>query len=100
MLDCLPLYGTLLIYSGMSGQTAKVFSPFLIFKSQSIRGFWIFNWFRTPDTKKVEAMFDELASLVSDGTLSLPVTAEFGFDRVQEAIAVASNYNGKAILKP
>jgi NADPH:quinone reductase-like Zn-dependent oxidoreductase len=100
LLNSLPLYGTLLMYSGMSGQPAKVFNPFLIFQGQSIHGFWIFNWFRQPNHEKAIAMFDELASMVSSGALSLPVAGEYGFDQVQDAIGVASKYNGKAILKP
>lgn len=100
LLDCLPLYGTLLVYSGMSGKPAQISNPKIIFQGQSIHAFWIFNWFRNPDLGKAATMYDELPKMVASGALSLPVAKEFSFSEHQEAFALASQYNGKALLKP
>jgi NADPH:quinone reductase-like Zn-dependent oxidoreductase len=100
LLNSVRLFGTVVVYSGMSGKPAQISNPHIIFQSQSIRGFWIFNWFRNPDLNKAAAMYDELAKMVASGDLSLPVAKEFSFTEHQEAFAVAAKYNGKALLKP
>ena len=99
LLNSLALYGTVVVYGAMSGKPFTASGPQLIFSSQSIRGFWIFNWFRNPSPAKVPAMYEELASMVASGELSLPVVGEFSLERYSEALAAAEKYNGKAIQK-
>lgn len=100
LLESIALYGTVAVYSGMSGKPAAVSNPHLIFQSQSIRGFWIFNWLRNPDPDKTAALYEELAAMVASGAISLPVAGRFGFERHADAIALAARYSGKAILTP
>ena len=45
-------------------------------------------------------MFDRLAPLVADGTISTPVAATYGFDQVGEAITKAAQGGGKVLLTP
>jgi hypothetical protein len=40
-------------------------------------------------------MFDRLAPMVADGTISAPVAATFGFDQAKEAITQAAQSSGK-----
>ena len=49
LLRSLALNGTLVIWSRMSGKPSTTSGIRLLFRDQSIRGFWIFNWFRAPD---------------------------------------------------
>jgi NADPH:quinone reductase-like Zn-dependent oxidoreductase len=100
LLSSIALYGTVIVWSGMSGKPFNVSGPRLLFFSQSIRGFWIFNWFRAPEAEKVRAMYEELASLVASGALSFPVVDQYSFEQYPEALAVAAKYSGKAILRP
>lgn len=104
LLNALPLYGTLVVYSGMSGKPATIANPHIIFQNQSIHGFWIFNWFRAqalqPNLQKVTAMYDELATLAASGAFSTPVAGQFGFSQFSRALDIAAEYQGKAILIP
>jgi NADPH:quinone reductase-like Zn-dependent oxidoreductase len=100
LLNSIALYGTVVVWSGMSGKPAAVSNPHIIFQSQSIRGFWIFNWFREPNLEKVAALYEELASMVASGAISFPVAGQFSFNQYPEALDVAAKYGGKAILTP
>lgn len=100
LLKSISLYGTVVIWSGMSGKPFTASGIRLLFHGQSIHGFWIFNWFRAPNPEKVTAMYDELLPLIVSGALALPVAGEFTFEQHQAALAVAEKFSGKAILKP
>lgn len=100
LLNSLAVCGMVVVYSGMSGKPATVSNPHIIFQNQSIRGFWIFNWFRSPNLEKTAAMYDELAQMVASGALSLPVAGQFSFNQYREAFALAAKHSGKAILTP
>jgi trans-2-enoyl-CoA reductase len=63
LLNSVGLYGTVVVYSGMSGKPAMVSNPHIIFQSQSVRGFWIFNWFKSPNPEKIKALYEELAAM-------------------------------------
>ncbi|MGF6505805.1 zinc-binding dehydrogenase [Paraburkholderia sp. 32] len=100
LLNAVTLYGTVVVWSGMSGQPFTASGPRLLFFNQTIRGFWIFNYFRAPDSTKVSAMYEELVPLVAAGDLTFPVAGEYSFEQHLAAISVAEKYSGKAILKP
>jgi NADPH:quinone reductase-like Zn-dependent oxidoreductase len=100
ILSCLTRYGTVAVWSAMSGKPFTASGPRLLFTDQTIRGFWIFNHFRSPDPEKLTAMYQELVALVASGNLSFPVAGSYGFEQYLDAIAVAEKYSGKAILKP
>jgi NADPH:quinone reductase-like Zn-dependent oxidoreductase len=100
LLNSITLYGTVVVYSGMSGKPAMVSNPHIIFQSQSVRGFWIFNWFKSPNLEKITALYEELAAMVASGAISIPVAGQFSFNQYQEALALAAKYSGKAILTP
>lgn len=100
LLSSVSLYGTVVVWSGMSGAPFTASGPRLLFFDQTIRGFWIFNYFRAPNLEKVTAMYEELVPLVVSGALTFPVSGEYSFEQHQDAIKVAEKYSGKAILKP
>ena len=100
LLNCIALYGTLVIWSGMSGKPFTASGPQLLFREQTIRGMWIFNYFRTPNIEKVAAMYQELAVMAASGAIFFPVAGQFSFNQFADAIAVAEKFSGKAILTP
>ena len=100
LLNCIALYGTLVIWSGMSGKPFTASGPQLLFHEQTIRGMWIFNYFRTPNIEKVAAMYQELAVMAASGAIFFPVAGQFSFNQFADAIAVAEKFSGKAILTP
>jgi hypothetical protein len=62
----------------------------LIFKKQTIRGFWLLFWYQSAKPDELTAMFDYLAPLIAAGTISTPVIATYGFDQGREAITKAA----------
>jgi NADPH:quinone reductase-like Zn-dependent oxidoreductase len=101
LLDSIEKYGTVAVYSGMSGEPATISGPHLVFFSQSVRALWIVNWLQIPgNLEKFGAICSELAPLVASGKISLPIVGEFALDQYQEALALASKYRGKVIFKP
>jgi NADPH:quinone reductase-like Zn-dependent oxidoreductase len=99
-LNSIAPYATVVVWSAMSGKPFSVFGPPFLFRDQTIRGMWIYNWYQTLGPEKLTAMFAELAQLVASGALSFPVAGRFSFDKYLDALAVAAKYSGKAILTP
>jgi NADPH:quinone reductase-like Zn-dependent oxidoreductase len=100
LLKAMPLYGNLVVWSGMNGPfTAS--GPRLLFLGQSIHGFWIYNWLQEQaNLDKLVVIFEKLTPLVADGTISTPIAGVFRFDQYLEAFATAAKFSGKAILTP
>jgi NADPH:quinone reductase-like Zn-dependent oxidoreductase len=72
----------------------------LIFRKQTVRGFWLRYWYQSARPDDITAMFDRLAPLVAAGTISTPVAATYGFDQVEEAITKATQSGGKVLCTP
>lgn len=101
LFDALPVYGTLVLWSGMSGQPAAVSAPHLIFTGQTVRGFWIVNWLKIPGkAERFGRICEELAPLIASGAISLPIAGRYGLGQYAEALAVAARYDGKVIFQP
>jgi mitochondrial enoyl-[acyl-carrier protein] reductase / trans-2-enoyl-CoA reductase len=101
LLDCLGLYGKLIIWSGMAGAPSPINNIPIIFNGQSLHGFWIMNWLKVPgNVERLGAIYAELAPLVACGAIALPIVAEFGLGQYVEALALASKFRGKVIFHP
>jgi NADPH:quinone reductase-like Zn-dependent oxidoreductase len=92
--------GVLVSYGGMSRKPMVVHPGSLIFKKQTIRGFWLLYWYRSSKADDITATFDHLAPLIADGTISTPVSATYGFEEVREAITKATQSGGKVLVTP
>ena len=99
-LNCIALYGTLVIWSGMSGKPFTASGIQLLFHEQTIHGMWIFNNFRNPNPEKVAVMYQELAAMAATGAIFFPIAGQFSFNQFADAIAVADKFSGKSILTP
>ena len=100
LMSCLSESGLLVSYGGMSRKPMVVSPNGLIFKKQTIRGFWLYYWYQSAEPDEITAMFDRLAPLVASGAISAPVAATYGFEQVTEAIAKASEARGKVLFTP
>jgi len=100
LMSCLSESGLLVSYGGMSRKPMVVSPNGLIFKKQTIRGFWLYYWYQAAEPDEITAMFDRLAPLVASGAISAPVAATYGFEQVTEAIAKASEARGKVLFTP
>ena len=101
LLDCLGLYGKLVIWSAMGGEPSPINNVPIIFNGQSLHGFWIMNWLKVPgNVERLDGLYAELAPLVASGAIALPVVGEFGLDQYVDALALASKFRGKVIFRP
>jgi NADPH:quinone reductase-like Zn-dependent oxidoreductase len=100
LLDCVVPWGTVVVWSAMSGKPFTLRFPPLLFQDKTVRGMWIYNWLQKLTAEEIVAMYDDLAPLVASGAISFPVADRFSFDQYLGALDVASKYSGKAILTP
>jgi NADPH:quinone reductase-like Zn-dependent oxidoreductase len=94
--------GTVVNYGAMSGEPCCVAQQDLIFRSVTLRGFWLAHWFNQATPADQMTLFAELVGLVADGTLSARVEATYPLSRIKEALAHAmrGGRDGKILLTP
>jgi NADPH:quinone reductase-like Zn-dependent oxidoreductase len=100
LMSCLSDGGVLVSYGSTSRKPMIVHPGSLIFKKQTIRGFWLLYWYRSAKPDEITAMFEHLAPLIAASTISTPVAATYGFDQVREAITKAAQSGGKVLFTP
>lgn len=93
--------GALLVsYGGMSRQPMAVQPGSLIFKKQTLRGFWLLDWYQSAEPEAIKAMFDYLVTIITAGKISTPVVASYDLDQFREAISKAAESGGKVLFTP
>jgi NADPH:quinone reductase-like Zn-dependent oxidoreductase len=100
LMNCLSESGVLASYGNISRKPMVVQPGSLVFKKQTIRGFWLVYWYQSAEPAEIMAMFDHLTPLVAAGMISAPVAATYGFDRVREAMTKAAQSGGKVLFTP
>jgi NADPH:quinone reductase-like Zn-dependent oxidoreductase len=92
--------GTVVVYAASSRKPLVGSALQLVFNNQTIRGFWLINWFKTAKPDKITAMYEHLASMITSGTISAPVAATYRYEQFSEALALAARRSGKVVLTP
>jgi NADPH2:quinone reductase len=95
--------GTMLMYGAVSShrQTdpAKfmmpLFAPRLIYSTATVRGWWLPRWVNSQPLAAVRAATSELATMLSNGTLTPPATVRYSFKDFQEAVHLADGEGGQ-----
>jgi NADPH:quinone reductase-like Zn-dependent oxidoreductase len=100
LMSCLSESGVLVSYGGTSRKPMVVHPGSLIFRKQTVRGFWLRYWYQSARPDEIATMFDHLALMVAAGTISTPVAATYNFDQFSEAIAKAGESSGKVLFTP
>ena len=100
LMNVLAENGVVVVYSAMSGKPLLGSAPLAIFRNLSIRGFWLFTWYKTATPEKLVAMYEHLSGPMARGALAAPIAATHSFDQFGEALATAAKFSGKVILKP
>ncbi len=92
--------GVHVTYGAMSRQPFKAPAGLLIFKDISFQGFWLRRWFEETTAEDRTTTFAELANLVADGTIHVPVAKTFPLEEIQAAIEAATTDSraGKILL--
>ncbi|MBV9787425.1 MAG: zinc-dependent alcohol dehydrogenase family protein [Chloroflexi bacterium] len=92
--------GTLIVFGAISRQPLTIDPGQMLFRGTTVRGWWLARWFRTAGQEKIGQLFSTLIPLIANGTLHVPVAAEYDLADVRQAVAAAegSERNGKILL--
>jgi len=82
--------GTLVSYSAVTGESPRLPLGPLVFGGLAHRGLWIGNWLAATPRAEIERVYAELAGLVADGTLYVPVEATYPLDQYERALEHAN----------
>lgn len=102
VLPCLRNGGTMLVYGALSLEEMPINAGLLIFKTISVKGFWLTTWMReaTPEARREVA--ETVLSSLASGAVQLPVEASYPLDQIVEAVrhAEREGRGGKILVKP
>jgi NADPH:quinone reductase-like Zn-dependent oxidoreductase len=86
----------------MASPVMKISSGDVIFKQATVKGFWGSKVSSAMEPARRAALLGELVTRVADGTITLPVSETYSFDRISEA--ATANFEpgrvGKVLLRP
>lgn len=101
MMDLIADEGVHVTYGAMSRRSLKVPNKFLIFKRLTLTGFWVTRWLESADKEEITTMLNQLAELMKNKKLHMPVAETFPIDQVRDAILAAQGDRraGKILLK-
>ncbi len=91
---------TIASYGLLSGRPCQIDPKHLIFRRITLRGFWVSKWLELSPPETIQALYAELAQLLTDGILKVDIAGIYPFDRVGEAMAHAAREarGGKVLL--
>jgi NADPH:quinone reductase-like Zn-dependent oxidoreductase len=91
--------GSIAVYAFQHGWPEL--SPEFLFNNLSLHGFWLGNWMRNAPATEIQELYQKLADLVADGSLSAAVEHTYPLDQFKQAIdhSLKSNRNGKILFK-
>lgn len=100
--SCLADGGTVVNYGMLSGKPCMLTTDQTVFQSKSLTGFWLAKVLGGMDKAGKDALYAELAPLVLDGTITVPVEGAYPIDQVQDAVAHAcrEGRGGKVLVLP
>lgn len=100
--DCLSDQGVVVNYGFLSGEACRITPMHLIVRGLTLKGFWLYGVMRSAARAEVQALYDEMAAAFIDGTLEVPIEAEYGLDEIAKALAHAhrEGRGGKVLLTP
>jgi NADPH:quinone reductase-like Zn-dependent oxidoreductase len=97
---CVDDGGTVVSYGVLSGEPCLIDGRETVFRDVSLRGFWLRRWFMQTPRERIAALFRELVTKLTDGTLEVEVEAVYPIRRIKEAVAHAarSGRTGKILV--
>lgn len=93
--------GTMLVYGALSMEPLQLPGGQLIFRTATVRGFWLTDWKKRAAQGEREAAMSALLAAMDAGTIQVPVEASYPLDRWRDAVAHAQKRGraGKVLLK-
>jgi NADPH:quinone reductase-like Zn-dependent oxidoreductase len=93
--------GTMVVYGALSMEPLQIPGGQLIFRTATVRGFWLTDWKKRASTEeRARAMKDLLEAMVA-GHIQVPVEAAYPLEQWQEAVTHAQREGraGKILLR-
>ena len=92
--------GVVLVYGRLSLEPTPIDSGQMIFRTSTVRGFWLAEWFRRTPAEKRQAVMGELMNHMAKGEIVPPVEAEYDLGKITEAVRHAERpgRHGKVLL--
>ena len=99
---CLDDGGVVVNYGLMSGQNPQLGGFDIIFRGIRLEGFWLNKWFARTTPAEIARVFGQLAGMLADGSIAVPIAATYPLSRVRDALAHAAREarGGKILLVP
>jgi NADPH:quinone reductase-like Zn-dependent oxidoreductase len=94
--------GSVVAFSAATAEPPVLPLADLIYRSVSLRAFYILNWLESTPRPELERVYGELARLVADGVLETPVEGTYPLTQFREALAHAARDKraGKVVFVP
>src|SRR6201987_2583822 len=91
--------GSIAVYAFKLG--LPVLSPEFLYNNLNLHGFWIGNWMRNAPSTEIQELYQKLADLAADGSLSAAVEQVYPLDQFKQAIdrSLKSSRYGKILFK-
>jgi NADPH:quinone reductase-like Zn-dependent oxidoreductase len=92
--------GTIVTYGSLGGGPSQVPNADLLTREVRHTGFWLLTWLSVAPRAEIVDAYRYLASLVADGSLSVPVEATYRLDDYRQALehADAAERGGKVLF--
>ena len=93
--------GSIVVYALQGGQFPALPPGDFIYRGLSLHGFWLINWIRNAPRAEIQEIYQKLADLVADGSLSAAVEHVYPLEQFKEAFeqSLKSNRGGKILFK-
>lgn len=92
--------GTVAMYGLLSGEGPQLQARDVVFRNVVLRGFWLFDWYRTATPKKMRDLHGFLERKLAEGVLQTDVDTRYPLSQIKDAVTHAgrSGRNGKILL--
>ncbi len=93
--------GTMLVYGALSMEPLQLPGGQLIFRTATVRGFWLTDWKKRAAPRERDRAMTELLAAMGAGKITIPVEATYPLETWREAIAHAqrSGRRGKVLIR-
>ena len=93
-------HGTVVNYGLMSGQNPQLGGWDVVFRGVRLAGFWLVHWFGRHARGEIARVYGQLAGLLADGSIRVPIAARYPLSHAREALlhAAREGRDGKIVI--
>jgi trans-2-enoyl-CoA reductase len=93
-------HGTVVNYGLMSGQNPQLGGWDVVFRGVRLAGFWLVHWFGRHARGEIARVYGQLAGMLADGSIAVPIAARYPLSQAREALqhAAREGRDGKIMI--